>query len=191
VSDAEIDRDNDVDDDSCSAMGGRIVETWHIGNLTWALFRRKTNDGAVDDESLSPEDITNDIVRRTNSAIARELPRKNVLLVHLRISPEDSVRRRRTNTENAQRSPMEDECDECIQLHRALGVDLEEYLISVKNELGIPLLIVENSTDDDVDGTSRRIVYFINQHKWRRSIGNKSTRFRHCHTGEHITRQAY
>jgi hypothetical protein len=37
VSNANINPDHD--DDSCLVVGGRVVQTWHVGNLAWALFR--------------------------------------------------------------------------------------------------------------------------------------------------------
>ena len=167
VHDAEIDRDNY--DDSASVGGGRIVETWHIGNLAWAMFREKLTKKVTNEQSLLVDTPTA-MIRRANSAIADELRRRNVLLVHLRISPEDSVRRRHINpagsrNNNSSRIPMEDEYDECIKLHKALDIESEKYLISVHNELGVPMLIVNNSTDGNVDGTSQKIVEFINEHK--------------------------
>ena len=167
VHDAEIDRD--YYDDSASVGGGRIVETWHIGNLAWAMFREKLTNKVTNEQSLLVDTPTA-MIRRANSAIADELTRRNVLLVHLRISPEDSVRRRHINpagsrNNNSNQIPMEDEYDECIKLHKALDIESEKYLISVHNELGVPMLIVNNSTDGNVDGTSRKIVEFINEHK--------------------------
>jgi hypothetical protein len=172
VHDAEIERDNN--DVSASMGGGRIVETWHIGNLAWAMFRWKLTNRVTNDQSLLADTPTA-IVQRANSAIANELTRKNVLLVHLRISPEDSVRRRHiaptgSRNNNSSRIPMEDEYEECIKLHQALDIESEKYLINMHNELGVPMLIVNNSTDGNVDGTSRKIVEFINEQQWRRAF---------------------
>ncbi|CAE7242904.1 unnamed protein product [Symbiodinium pilosum] len=73
---AEVARDQE----RMQAMTSRVVETWHLGNFTWALTRH-------------PEQ-QEDFLQRTLDAIRKEQEAGTVLLVLLKINAATMVRRR-------------------------------------------------------------------------------------------------
>ena len=154
---AEMQRDgNDADDRCC-----RVVETWHIGNLEWALMRLR----ARKDKSPAEEDL----VVRTKSAFQAELKRAVVIAVHLKVGPEDSLRRRVQEKTNQARIPMVSERDELTELHQSLDVQAQQHLAELQKELDFPYLLIENSDDGALDVMAKRIVRFINEQQWRRA----------------------
>ena len=79
-------------------------------------------------------------------------------------SPSTMVRRRRLDTDNSKRLPMQDDEEECKQLFAALqDVSLKDIMI---DPLGIPLL----QTDNNVDGVEAMekilidILSFVQKH---------------------------
>ena len=172
VYEAEILRDEEsITSDACASS--RVVETWHVGNLAWALFRQDIADTKEAEasiaNSLSSEDARAEHVRLAGIAIQKEMKRRSVLVVHLGISPEDSVRRRRQSTKNSNvdassRIPMVNELEECYELHQALDVRVHEELLRMHKEIGLPVLVLDNSRDDNIEGTVQVVIDYIHTH---------------------------
>eukprot|EP00178_Gracilaria_changii_P025361 TRINITY_DN78159_c0_g1_i1.p1 TRINITY_DN78159_c0_g1~~TRINITY_DN78159_c0_g1_i1.p1 ORF type:complete len:738 (-),score=80.57 TRINITY_DN78159_c0_g1_i1:459-2672(-) len=142
-----------------TSTNSRIVETWHVGNSAWALFRKKTLSVG--------ERGAEEIIDRARDAIKSELAKAVVLLVHLRIDVRTSLRRRKIE-ENSKRIPMKSERDECAELYEALDVQGLK-LLSKCADPSIPVLQVDNSEDGEqaIEESLRQIVQFVNANLWR------------------------
>jgi hypothetical protein len=144
------------------------VETWHVGNLAWALQRRNESDQQL------PEEDQKRLIKNSQEAIkAESSDRSSVLFVQLEIEPETCLRRRKKYIDNAMRLPMfdGDDKDECYRLHECLQIrSSHELLPDFVEDLQIPLLVLGNDTDgeDAIEESARKIVGFICQYHWRR-----------------------
>jgi nucleoside-triphosphatase THEP1 len=138
-----------------ASSGSRVVETWHVGNLAWAQLR--TNGQSNDNR-----------MKEVRSAIQQEISKAVVLFVHLSVSAETSVRRRRAHPANIKRLPMEDEEVNCQEMHDVLDTH-GTVLLDELADLGIPVLALDNSDDgkEAIEEASRRIYKFVNQNIWR------------------------
>ncbi|CAB9501016.1 Inherit from KOG: thymidylate kinase [Seminavis robusta] len=147
----------------------RIVETWHVGNLAWALLRLQSSSSTSDDKSNHQTVLW----ERTKAAIESELSRRCVMSVHLSIGPDDSLRRRQQEvTEGVgakSRLPMKNESEEVGELHQMLDVGVMEHMERLQRDLQIPTLTIDNSNDTALEATARSIIHFINQNQWRRA----------------------
>jgi thymidylate kinase len=149
-------------DEQCKAGGhGRVVETWHVGNLAWAMLRAEAR-GASDEEKAR-------LILRAEEAVQKHLEDRVVIFVHLTISPQDSVRRRHIDNQNVARLPMVNETLECNELHEYLDVRTREYLEILKSKFGLPVLVVDNSKDYDMHDTLQQVVNFVQSQQWRRA----------------------
>lgn len=167
----------EVQRDSENMASHRVVETWHLGNLAWAHLRRHqhTDDDVFgDDDVVDPEPYWDAAQADARNAV--------VLCVHLRVTVETSVRRRRSATApvapshsrtaavGAERLPMERELEECRELHAAIGVERERLLEQVSARLrSVPTLVLDNSLDGEaaIRQTTQNIVQFVNENLWR------------------------
>ena len=149
----------------------RVVETWHVGNLAWSLMRLKVKVLQSELSSSSEELKRQELIDKARAAIQDHQKTSIVLLVHLKMSPESSLRRRRSLENNQARIPMEDETTECNELHDALDVVGEELAVLEfqKSGTSFPVLVVDNSEDGPaaMDKTVCSIVSFVNAHRWR------------------------
>lgn len=131
----------------------RVVETWHMGNLAWALFRNAT--------------FRKHLVSNAKGAIEKESEKACVLFVHIRVTPEVSVKRHEYD-ENAKRLPMKDPSIECKALHAALDMGIAEH-IKAFTELNIPVLHVNNCVEGAkaMAAVAQKIIEFVNLHRWK------------------------
>jgi thymidylate kinase len=147
--------------DSSKAVS-RVVETWHVGNLAWALWRRLQRGGGGTTE--------NDALVQGYLDVARRAAQDSVVLqVHLSTIDGVSARRRAVSS-NAERLPMESEAAECRDLRAALDVRALEFVRSLQeSENPVPTLVVDNSTDGEAAQriVSESIVKFVNDNLWR------------------------
>lgn len=142
----------------------RVVETWHVGNLSWAESRKTNGDRGIKRSKL---------VESTHAAIKRARETSLVLVALLRIDPDTTVRRRRSDSGNAAaRLPMSSssESEECRRLHGFL----DEGALPLTSELGLPTLTVSNHADgEDAQAEAcRKIIRFVLREQWRRVVGN-------------------
>ncbi|CAE7497796.1 unnamed protein product [Symbiodinium sp. CCMP2592] len=103
---AEVARDQE----RRSTVTSRVVETWHLGNLAWALTRH-------------PEQ-QEDLLKRAVDAIGQEIETGIVLMVLLKIDAATMVRRRAIFQTSALR--FQDEEADAEKLSKATGEKLEE-----------------------------------------------------------------
>ena len=165
---AEIARDEESISSTCGTS--RVVETWHVGNLGWALFRQDIADTkakATTAQPLSSDDARAEHVRLARIAIQKEMKQRSVFVVHLGISPEVSIRRRQStknsDSDASSRIPMVNESEECRELHQALDVRVHEHLLRMHKEIGLPVLVLDNSGDDYIEGTVQKIIDYIHK----------------------------
>lgn len=183
--------------DSCSnGKNGRcrVVETWHPGNLAWALQRGGgaplSSDGARRLERRAREAVA-DHARGDDGAV--------VLLVHLSVSATTSRRRRSQlvadagetigvsgevvgddGRTGAARLPMADEEAECDRLHGALhrnGLEIlrSEWLAASDLGIVVPAALEVDNDEDGEEGANRaiqEIVHFVQRHHWRRLVSH-------------------
>jgi hypothetical protein len=161
------------DRSNASNGASRVVETWHVGNLSWALFRRRiagTALGPQGDEAL---------IRQYFGAVREHGLVSLVLLVHLSTEDGVSVRRRRAVASNSQRLPLECQVEDCRELRDALEERGLELLSRLENYQHFPVLIVDNSKDGESAQlrVARSIVEFVNEHVSRACLRDSATRF--------------
>jgi hypothetical protein len=160
----EIERDRQREAEGAS----RIVETWHVGNLAWALHRERPPTKAIgsQDESL---------VQKTHDAVQEHGHKSSVMFVHISVSTETSVRRRRqqhysagadangVKEDNAARLPMTNEAQECQRLHEALDTQGLQEVSELATKLQIPLLVLDNDHDGEsaIAHAGEKILRFI------------------------------
>lgn len=142
----------------------RVVETWHVGNVGWALLRLEHANDSVNDG----KDRRLEIIDTAKVAIQEHQKVATVLFVHLHVTLEACLRRRK-EVANAERVPMKDERTECQKLHSILDGTVVELLQNDLRGLNLPTLMIDNSQDGDaaVDVAARTIVRFIHDAIWR------------------------
>jgi ABC-type oligopeptide transport system ATPase subunit len=148
---AEVKRDEE-------SSGNRVVETWHLGNKSWYQLRERQFDHRR--------------LERYTSAVANHRETSLVLMVQLALeTPSIMVRRRKQHAKMRERLPMENEEEECKELHQALQGEHTSFHI-VARELGIPLLQISNGHDgkDAIEETLRAILSFMQQHYHRQVV---------------------
>ena len=136
----------------------RVVETWHIGNLAWAITRATKHPSFMSEEWI-------DLSNRAKDAIRHHQLEANVLLVHLTVVV-DAMHRRRKRTENVKRVPMTDDQIECQELHSALDEWVVDFLVQEDlKDLGVPNIVIDNSLDGDkaIEATARAIAHFVRE----------------------------
>ena len=119
VHEKECERDRS----SCPTSCNRVVETWHLGNLAWALLRLNGLDSSSDEKE-------NMLKARAHQAIQKEIKYRNVVCIHLQTSAETIIRRRQNQPDNALRLPMENEQEECMNL----CTFLDQQVVDLLNE---------------------------------------------------------
>lgn len=114
--DDEIFRAETARDCTAACGASRVVETWHCGNLLWALQRNEPRHPDADPTARAA------LIARTRQSVWEEVHfrHRRVVLVLLTIDKATMVRRRRAG--NVSHLPMTHEEDGCEHLHRALGV---------------------------------------------------------------------
>ena len=136
--------------DSKSSM--RVVETWHVGNGAWYNLRQQQQSSSTDFE-------------RYKIAIAKHQESSLVLVIQLMLeSPSTMVRRRRQDTDNSKRLPMQDEEKECNQLFVALqDNNMKDIML---DPLQIPLLQIDNNVDgsEAMEKILMDILSFVQKH---------------------------
>jgi thymidylate kinase len=147
-----------------SSQRSRVVETWHVGNLAWALMRREAQPGT----SLKDRRA---LVDNARTAIREHQKESVILFVHLSISVEACLSRRKA-PENSRRIPMDDERKECLELHKTLEEKGLDLLQTELEDLSIPLLVIDNSQDGElaIEDSARRIVRFVHENLWRTAL---------------------
>jgi hypothetical protein len=153
--------------DATQQQWSRVVETWHVGNVGWALLRLENTSHS----SRSRLKDRQEIVGKARKAIQNHQKVATILIVHLRVTLETCLTRRKVAA-NSERVPMKDEQTECRELHRALDGTLVELLQSEFSDLNLPTLILDNSADGDaaIDFAARSIVRFIHDNIWQSCI---------------------
>ena len=115
----------------------RIIETWHIGNLLWAMFR-------------DPCNACSRYLQRTINAVDDEMKKSRVIIIFLSITKETVLRRHQMNKEKREEVNMSDEKIMCNTLHEKLGIlELNKILIAMSPQLIVPCTIVINDIDND------------------------------------------
>ena len=136
--------------DSKSSM--RVVETWNVGNAAWYNLRQQQQSSSTDFE-------------RYKIAIAKHRESSLVLVIQLMLeSPSTMVRRRRLDTDNSKRLPMQDEEKECNQLFVALqDNNMKDIML---DPLQIPLLQIDNNVDgsEAMEKILMDILSFVQKH---------------------------
>jgi hypothetical protein len=124
----------------------RMVETWHVGNLSWAVFRRCIGRKAPDsyaDEAL---------IRKYRDVVRGHAQSSLASLVHLRTEERVSVRRRRATASNSQCFSLESQVD-CRELYAALeerGLELLSRLVKgTAEDPYISVRVIDNSKDGE------------------------------------------
>jgi hypothetical protein len=150
--------------DATQQKRSRVVETWHVGNVGWALLRLENTSHSC---SSSLKD-RQEIVEKARKAIQNYQKVATILIVHLRVTLETCLTRRKLAA-NSERVPMKDEQTECRELHHALDDGVVELLQNDFSVLNLPTLILDNSADGDaaIDFVARSIVRFIHDHIWQ------------------------
>lgn len=128
----------------------RIVETWHPGNLLWALQRKHSDDNHA---RVCPDMIEEErayLMDRCLKDMVAEVKRnREVVIVLFNISI-DTMRHRRKN-HIVSSLPMSDEYNQCSHLHHALftrGEDIFFYQWKqILAENNIKTLMMENNHD--------------------------------------------
>jgi hypothetical protein len=59
--------------------------------------------------------------------------------------------------------------NETLELHEYLDVRTREYLEILKSKFGLPVLVVDNSKDNDMHDTLQQVVNFVQSQQWRRA----------------------
>jgi len=134
-------------DSSCPQSKNRVVETWHIGNLAWALLHLNGSD------SLSDEKETM-LKARSEKALQKEMKYRNVVCIHLQTSAETTMRRRQTHPDNALRLPMKNEQEECMNLCSFL----DHQVMALLNEhIQKKFILVLNNDDDGEEAMGQKV----------------------------------
>jgi hypothetical protein len=160
-----------------SSRSSRVVETWHLGNLAWALWRRRLA-GASGSAGVEDDEDDEAMVRKYTDSVRDHARNSAVLLVHLSTADGVSVRRRSGSADGAdarRRLPMQSQDEECQcrELYRALetrGLDLVSRLKSdPPGGPCLPVLVIDNSIDGESAQVevARSIVKFANENIWR------------------------
>jgi thymidylate kinase len=147
-----------------SSPSSRVVETWHVGNLAWALMRK----------AAQPGDFLKDkkaLVEKVRTAIQEHQKGSVILFVHLSISVEACLSRRKA-AENSRRLPMGDERKECLDLHKNMEEKGLDLLQTELGDLSIPLLVLDNSRDgiSAIEDSAHHIVRFVHENLWRTAL---------------------
>jgi len=138
--------------DKATIGSSRVVETWHIGNLAWALQRTISSlgDTSVDDCN---DKLRGTLIERTVTSIREELLARDMrlLCVFLRSSVATMQRRRGSTDYKTSDLPMLDESVELPRLHKALDGRADELLNghALFKPLHLNVLPVENNEDGD------------------------------------------
>jgi thymidylate kinase len=149
---------------SGSSQSSRIVETWHVGNLAWALMRKKAQPGSCLEDRKA-------LVDQARTAIREHQKESVILFVHLSISVETCLSRRKA-PDNSRRLPMDDERRECLELHKHMEEKGLDLLQTELEDLSIPLLVLNNSQDGEsaIEESACRIVRFVHENFWRAAL---------------------
>jgi len=140
VNEKECERDS-----SCPTSCNRVVETWHIGNLAWALLRL---NGSQSDEKETM------LKARAHQAIQKEMKHRNVVCVHFQTSAETTIRRRQNQPNNALRLPMKDEKEECVNL----CTFLDQQVVDLLNEhIQKKFILVLNNDEDGEEAMGQKV----------------------------------
>lgn len=134
------------------ASRSRVVETWHVGNLAWALQRGAEAKTRATRDTLE---------QRARDGLRAELARREVLLVFLDVSAITTVRRRATYAHSV--LPFADEHAEAARLHAVLGERGRQLTASFERELRVPALYLHNDEDGEgaIDGIVASVVAFV------------------------------
>jgi thymidylate kinase len=146
-----------------NSEGCRVVETWHMGNLAWSLFRINALPEA---SSSVPHE---DFVRLARDSIQEAMHKSVVLWVHLSVTLSTVLRRRKENAACTDRVPLANEVADCKEMHLLLGERNVEEELQIHD---IPRLALDNNLDGDQAMTDRlrEILAFIHLHQWRRGM---------------------
>ena len=153
VHEKECERDN-----SCPTSCNRVVETWHLGNLVWALIRLSRSNSSSDEKKTM-------LKARAVQAIQEEIKHRNVVCVHLETSAETTIRRRQNQPHNALRLPMKNEQEECVKLCAALNDQVVELL---NEHIQKKFILVFNNDEDGEEAMGRKvreIASYLESHK--------------------------
>lgn len=136
----------------------------HVGNLAWALLRKKVQSA----EGKVNETEEEALVKKAIDSILEHCTNTVTLFVHLHINPKSTIRRRHSDHKNQERLPMTNEESECSELHGLLDVGVRKN-IKAFEKMGIPTLVIENSHDGEgcLRDTTETIVTFILSNTWR------------------------
>ena len=139
----------------------RVVETWHIGNLAWALQRKYMTSTADEDEYKRQE-----LIQKTRQAIEAEIKRgQRVLVVFLDISLETMIRRRANDLYNTSILLFEDEIKGAQILHTNIGERVKSILKDhqILSDFNIPVLYIDNNNDGDeaILNTVKQVLKFL------------------------------
>jgi len=134
-------------DNLCPQSKNRVVETWHVGNLAWALLRLNGSE--------SPSNEKESMLKaRAHQAIQKEMKHRNVVCVHLQTSAETTIRRRQNQPDNALRLPMENENEECMNL----CTFLDQQVMTLLNEhIQKKFILVLNNDDDGEEAMGQKV----------------------------------
>jgi shikimate kinase len=140
IFDEEVNRDYKNKDSS-----HRVVETWHVGNLLWALQRKNKENNQTPYDSF---DIKRALCNKTITAIKSEVQQnKNVVFIFLDITAETMRRRRAHNNDCIERLSLKNEYQDTEDLHEFIGNKALEVFHELK--LNLPILTIDNNNDDE------------------------------------------
>jgi len=160
---AETQRDIDFNMELYSQ--NRIVETWHPGNLLWALQRKDESNNYPD---LNENDRMRLVKKSMDQMICESQRGRDVFLVLLDINFETMIRRRHENDYVVSVLPMTDELIQCQHLHHSLGVRGKELFLSelrlCLKENNIRVTRIDNNSDgsDGIENVTKKILQFLN-----------------------------
>ena len=154
IFEAEIERDK------TSSSISRVVETWHIGNLLWALFRLDNSEGDIQNESI--EIGREDLISKYKAAIQAEVDTGRLIyFLFLDINIDTMKDRRKFRKDDL---PFKNEDQDCRSLHQALSDRGRELFPILTADMdNIEFQAFDNNVDNEEDVIAKNIFDWLLQ----------------------------
>ena len=147
--------------DKISSSFSRVVETWHIGNLLWALFRLdNTEEGCTQNESI--EIVRQDLINKYKGAIQNEVNAGRLIyFLFLDINIDTMKKRRKFRKDDL---PFKNEDQDCRSLHQALSVRGRDIFPVITSDMtNIEFQVFDNNADNEEDVVVKNIFDWLLQ----------------------------
>ena len=149
IFEAEIERDK------TSSSISRVVETWHIGNLLWALFRLDNSEVDTQNESeMSRQDLISKYKAEIDTG-------RLIYFVFLDINIDTMKDRRKFRKDDL---PFKNEDQDCRSLHQALSARVRELFPILTVDMdNIEFQAFDNNVDNEEDVLTKNIFDWLLQ----------------------------